>query len=433
MERMARTTGILFREVVTGRLKSAVSPDVDGLTRLRSVFITLQKADPYMRRGWIEDLKGKILVQGFSGPVPTKKMRHLATIGKMNIYSGKDESGYVVNMVEIPITLNDGSKIIFKAYVRSIYRLQRQDILFVMVLLGLAVTIGPLLLFVSRLVTRPLKIFSTFTDRVLQGDLSARLVLNSNDELAGLADVFNDMLNMVERMIRGTRELAANISHELRTPLTRVLISRELLEEHLNNFRKEMFAKHLKYIQQDVERMNGMISRILLLSRLEISPVMSAPEEINLQELVEELRESFSAVLDSGKFCFEGRFTGDRHSFGVVDGQRDDLRTALANLMENAVKYTPSGGKISSFYHNGPEEVKITISNSIEPGSLIPGEKLELFEPFFRSNTGQEVHGSGLGLAITAKIIRALDGDISARVEGDIFTVSVIIPVRQGK
>ena len=430
MHKLARTTSILFEELVYARLKSSTHPDPDQLKRIGEIFIKIQKVDPGLQLGWLEDGTGKVLVQGSPGPVPSGKFRYQQTIGKMRVFYGETDHGYRVNKVEIPIVLEDKSVVYFKVFVRSMFRLERQDILFLLVLLGVAFTIGPVALFVSRFVTRRLKVISAFADRVMEGDTSARLEIESNDELSEIAEIFNGMLDSMDRMIQGTRELAANISHELRTPLTRVLLSRELMEDHLDNYRRDLFAKHLGYIEKDVERMNEMISRILLLSRLDIQPVLSAPEEIDFKILFAEILESFESVLNSGKYDFQGSYGDEQESGFLIVGQRDDLTIAISNLIENAIKYTPEHGNIAYGFHAGPDSLVLILKNSIVPGSLSEGDQEELFEPFYRSGQSKK-HGSGLGMAISAKVIRAVGGDITASVSGDIFSIRIVFSQRQ--
>jgi two-component system phosphate regulon sensor histidine kinase PhoR len=222
------------------------------------------------------------------------------------------------------------------------------------------------------------------------------------------------------------RDFVANVSHEIRTPLTVLSGFVETLQTlPLAESEKEQY---LHLMAQQASRMETLVSDLLTLSKLEGSPNPSRHEWIHAQRLVEHcLQEAqgLSAIL-----------TGERggHRFDVslnaniaVAGNSDELRSALGNLLSNAVRYTPAGGQISvsvDYVANGDAEFRVADTGS----GIAPEHIPRLTERFYRvdRSRSRETGGTGLGLAIVKHVIQRHGGslDIKSQLgQGSVFTL----------
>lgn len=425
MGNLSRTMNLIFTELIRVHLPGrAATRDPRAIGNLQQLLVRLRRQNPYFTHVWMEDQQGKVILSTFSGPPPRRTLQRVNTIDRMTFFHARDENGAKVFLVTVDIELNDGSSLMVKAYINLLHRLERKDILFLLGLLGITLAVGPIALYVSKAITRPLKELTRTAHQVSLGDLSVRAKVRTRDEIGDLAVVFNGMLDMLEKIIHNTRELAANISHELRTPLTRILISRELLEDHLDRYREEFFAKHLGLIRQDVEKMDGMITRILFLSKLEVQPGLEVPRRLELGLVGQALLTAFSGVLHPDRFALA-------HSFEerlFVAGNEDDLTTALSNLLDNAVKYGTPRTTITFTMARVEENAVITLRNTLSPDLVLPEDPDRLFEPFFRVTSGTR-RGSGLGMAIAARVVHKMQGTIHAAVREGTFEVVITLPL----
>lgn len=297
---------------------------------------------------------------------------------------------------------------------------------FITGLLGVLLLIAFLLFPVTRMLARPLKQLERTATQIATGALEKRVAVETVDEIGELGKAFNAMAASLERMVRGTRELTANLSHELRTPLTRVLISRELLEKHLENFDKQIFSKHLDLIRYDIEEMDRLIAQMLQLSRLEAAPEGTGEREmINLVELLASMLTRARPRLESAALELVSDVPR-RPIFVAANPQT--MESALSNLLDNAIRYTPSKGRIELKIIVDSDIVRLILSNECSPDT---GDDIDSwFIPFYRPKQSQSP-GSGLGLAITRRIIENLGGTIQAERESSTIIFTLTIP--QGK
>jgi two-component system sensor histidine kinase MprB len=257
---------------------------------------------------------------------------------------------------------------------------------------------------VSRAALAPVRRLTAATERVSEtGDLSERIDARGQDELSRLAGSFNTMLGALEDSTRAQRQLVADASHELRTPLTSLRTNIEVLarKRRLPAGERERL---LKDVVEQLGEMTTLIAELIELARAGRAPVDT--EDIRLDLLAAE------AVERAGRDRPEVKFTTNLGET-VVHGDPTAIERAVANLLDNAAKWSPPGGKVEVGVRDGELTVR-------DHGPGIDEEDLPfVFDRFYRAPSARGMPGSGLGLAIVRQVAEAHGGTVTAeRAEG---------------
>ncbi len=289
--------------------------------------------------------------------------------------------------------------------------------------------------FLARTTLRPIDEITGTARRIGRTQhLAERIAIEDRgDEVSRLADTFNEMLERLDRLFQTQQRLIADVSHELRTPLTTIrgnlnLLQRGAIED------PELRTEALQEIEAEVDRMSRMVGDLLLLAQ--------ADAGLNLQRVPVELDTLLLDVFRQGQLIAHGsvELRLGHEDQALVMGDADRLRQLLLNLVDNAIKYTPAGGRVTlSLYCSGQVPptaqdtrapaahwVRIDVSDT---GIGIAPEDLPLvFDRFFRTDRARTARlgGSGLGLSIAQWIAQAHDGEITVVSEpgrGSTFTV----------
>ncbi len=266
-----------------------------------------------------------------------------------------------------------------------------------------------------------------------QGDLQARASLKSQGELSFLADSFNHMADTIVGNIEELKqtetlrkELIANVSHDLRNPLAIIQGYVETLQIKGMDLPEAERNSYIEVILKSLERLNRLVGELFELSRLESNQVKLVKESFDLRELVSDVSEKFSLMAQQKHVAFE--LAGLDGPVPQVVGDISLIERVLQNLLDNAFKFTPEGGKVVLQLNAQEEGVEISVSDT---GIGIPQEDIpHLFERYYtRNRTGdQKNKGSGLGLAIVNKIMELHNRVIQVRSEpqkGTTFSFSL--------
>lgn len=257
---------------------------------------------------------------------------------------------------------------------------------------------------------------------ISQNNLYDRVPLpNIQNEFYVLANTFNKMLEDIENGFHLVNRFNANVSHEIKTPLT---IIRGEAEVTLNREREpEAYQKVLKSIISEAESIETIVDNMLLLSRLDNTTVFRKMHDIDLKEVL------MNALNESKKYAeMKGCILSFKELASIkILGDKNLLRQAVNNLLDNAIKYTSSGKhvEVSLKKHNNLAVLIIQDEGAgIEQASLD-----KIFEPFWREDTShsKEILGHGLGLSIVKWIIDLHHGEIfvkSAKNKGTVFTIN---------
>ena len=259
-------------------------------------------------------------------------------------------------------------------------------------------------LVVSRAALAPVRRLTATAETVTEtGDLSQRIDVGGDDELARLAASFNAMLGALEDSTRAQRQLVADASHELRTPLTSLRTNIEVLasDRTLPPGERERL---LKDVIEQLGEMTTLIAELIDLARGEQH--VAAPEEVRLDLLAAD------AVERARRNQPKVTFITDLHE-STVHGVPSTIERAVANLLDNAAKWSPAGGDVEVGVHDGTVTVR-------DHGPGIEEEDLPyVFDRFYRARAARGLPGSGLGLAIVRQVAQAHGGTVVAeRAEG---------------
>ncbi|HQD29634.1 two-component system histidine kinase PnpS [Acetivibrio saccincola] len=251
---------------------------------------------------------------------------------------------------------------------------------------------------------------------------------DENKKPDGVIAVFHDVTEQ-QKLDEMRREFVANVSHELRTPLTSIKsYSETLLEGALED--KETATKFLSVINSEADRMTRLVKDLLQLSRLDNNQMKWNITKFSLEKLVRDCIQKLEISANEKDQTIECYKIGDVED---VEADRDRIEQVLINILSNAMKYTPKGGKISIYVGKMYSSVYVKVKDS---GIGIPKEDLpRIFERFYRTDKARsrEMGGTGLGLAIAKEIIEAHNGEISVTSDigkGTEFTIK--LPVKCG-
>jgi signal transduction histidine kinase len=260
-------------------------------------------------------------------------------------------------------------------------------------------------LFVSRNVSRNLGEFNKAVAAVEGGDLHARIpVRGVRDEYDELAMRLNGMLDRLERLMGGLRHAGDAIAHDLRSPLTR---QRARLEVALMEVEAGHADPRAALVQalDDSDAVLRTFTAVLAISRLEAAGEIIDPKPFDISEAAAGVAELYEVLCEEKDQEF-----GMELARGLtVRGDRDFAVQALANLLDNAVKYTPPGGAVMlRTRRRGSGEIEVTVTDT---GPGIPEEDRErVLERFVRLEQSRSAPGSGLGLSLVAAVARAHGG-----------------------
>jgi signal transduction histidine kinase len=270
----------------------------------------------------------------------------------------------------------------------------------------------------ARGMTQPLRDMAAAARGMETGDYSGRVHTRSRDEVGQLATAFNRMSAELQNLEQSRRDLVANVSHELKTPITAI---RAHLENLLDGV-EQPDPKTLQVMLTQTERLSRLIEQLLELSRLESGELPLLRESTSLAPLVTQVLSEIEVARSDRGVVVESELPLD---LPPVDADRERVHQVLFNLVDNAVRFTPSGGAVtvSAQQQNGSVEVRVA-----DTGVGIPPEHLpRLFERFYRADPARsrEDGGTGIGLAIARSVVEAHGGHIRAESElggGSVFT-----------
>jgi two-component system sensor histidine kinase CpxA len=270
--------------------------------------------------------------------------------------------------------------------------------------------------------TSPIRKLREATNKLAEGDLSTRVadkVGRRRDEIADLARDFDAMAERIEALISSQQRLSRDVSHELRSPLARMNVALEIAKQKSNGDTSSVFQR----IENESQRLNDMISRLLTLSKLESGSKDFDRRELNLKNLVEQV----AADADFEATAKDRSVNVVRADECRVVGSDSLIRSAVENVLRNAVRYTKEGTavEVALATSNGRAMVKI-----VDHGQGVPEDELaNLFKPFYRVGEARDrgSGGTGLGLAIAERAILAHGGTIAAKNEGDGLSVEITL------
>jgi len=279
-----------------------------------------------------------------------------------------------------------------------------------LILCSLPPTVLIFLLIVGGLTFRrygsPLAEMMAAADAVAGGDLSARVGERGRGDMARLARRFNRMTAELERAEQARRNLTADVAHELRTPLQ---IIQGNLEGTLDGV-YEPTPEHLRATLDETRRLGALVGDLQTLSLAEAGQLPLYPREVDAADLLEDVALRFMAQAAEAGVTLKTQAGGPL----PLHVDPDRLEQVLSNLTANALRHTPSGGRVMLAARAGGDGVELAVTDT---GDGIPEADLPyVFDRFWRGDRarGRSTGGSGLGLAIARQLVRAHGGTIRA-------------------
>ena len=266
----------------------------------------------------------------------------------------------------------------------------------------------------ARYLTTPLLKLRKTTNELAEGNLGARVATNlvkRRDEVGQLGGDFNVMAERLESMVKAQQRLLGDISHELRSPLARLGVALGLARQRSGAEANSALDR----IERESDNLNEMISQLLTLTRLESGTDGRKRTEVNLAALVREVADDADFEARSLNRSVQVVSSDDCS----INGFEELLRSAVENVVRNAVRYTPEGTavEVALRKQNGGSDNFAVISVR-DRGMGVPEHALEtIFRPFYRTEDARDRQsggGTGLGLAITERAVRMHGGSVQA-------------------
>jgi len=289
-------------------------------------------------------------------------------------------------------------------------------------LLFTLVGIGTSLWLLSTLI-RPLTQLRATALTMASGDLSQRIVNPGADEFGAVGRAFNQMAEEVETMVAEQRAFASNASHELRTPLTTMRLRTEALLNHALDPTIE--KRYIAEIDREVAHMSGLVDDLILLSRLDAHRLAVGSEQVDAIRVVRSVQQELAPLIESKAITMQMIQPGA--PLPVVQANLNHLRVVFRNLLENGLKYTPSGGTIVITLAQDNKFLYCQVSDNGQ--GIAPDELPHVFKRFHRaaqarqrarmSGSEDEIQdGSGLGLALVQSIVALYGGRLEISSDG---------------
>ncbi len=397
----------IVKEFVEDRIDAHPSTPPSENLGLKALILRMGKV--YDARFWLTGPDGAPLVKSFEGAIPKGVEKRPCTeplkiTGPFKIYKnfGEDHRLYLVVPIQMPQGQTGNLHALFKPM-----KMERHKGRFALGLLVIGLFIALLVVPVARRITKRLNRLRQSAARISKGDLSHRSSVHGKDEIGQLASTFNTMAERLERMIRGGKELTANVSHELRSPLARIRVAEEIMRGQLKKGRPEGIEKHLNNIQEDIYELDRLIGRILEFSKLDLHEEPFEKGALDLSAILRKLLARYEPVMGKKEVALEMEMP----ETVSMTGEKRALESAFTNLLDNAFKFVHEGGQVAVRLIRMPDHLELRVFNTY--GKLTDEELENLFEPFYRVTDVKEA-GTGLGLAIAKKIIERHGGRIHA-------------------
>jgi len=257
----------------------------------------------------------------------------------------------------------------------------------------------------SRSTSKRVEIINQTSQKIMRGNLALRIPdRGTNDEFDQLARNLNEMLDRIVQLMEGIKHVSDSIAHDLRTPLTRL---RNQLENTLLTVDRDQDKEQVAKSVAEADQLLATFNALLRIARLEVGNKISNFQAFELSGLTQDAAELYEALAEDKQQKFSLTI---EQSVNIM-GDRDLLFQTLCNLIDNAIKYTPEGGKIDISLTANQNETFLCVADS---GIGIPEEERDkVFQRFYRVAKSRSLPGNGLGLSFVLAVMDLHQGKIS--------------------
>jgi signal transduction histidine kinase len=279
-------------------------------------------------------------------------------------------------------------------------------------------------LFLTRSTLKPLRDLRDAVRRILQtGQTDDRVPVRGNEDAVDeLSTLFNAMLARITTLIHGMRNALDHVAHDLRTPMTRLRVTAEAA---LATNDPVKHREALSDCLEESERVLSMLTTLMDISEAETGTMKLNLSQVDLAKLTREVTDLYEDTADDAGVKLKTTIPVDL----TVTADRDRLRQALANLVDNAIKYTPRDGEVEVSATAAPEAIVIRVSDT---GPGISEQDLpRIFDRLYRGDQSRATRGLGLGLNLVRAYVEAQDGTVKVESKlGHGSTFSIVLPTR---
>ena len=269
-------------------------------------------------------------------------------------------------------------------------------------------------LLINRSITHPLSLLERKTKEIGKGNFKGDLTLFTPPELADLAGAFNLMCHKLNELDKMKADFFSSIAHELRTPLSTIKMGTSLLKIGAEGPITEGQRDILVLFEKESNRLIGLVNSLLDLAKMEAGMMLFNLEPENISPLIYQAAEEIGPLIEAKKINLEVRVT---EGLPILKIDSDRILQVLRNIIGNAVKFTPEGGRIKIYARDVDHRVEVSVADT-GPG-ISTGDLITIFEKYQQTTTGRSnlVVGTGLGLAIAKQVITHHGGKIWAESE----------------
>ena len=400
----AQFSGDQFREVFEGQNRQELITDLGNYFRQNGTWQGIDRLanNPrfVQKYSWgfvILDAQGNVALRHPSGPQFSRLFNRDVEVGEgVPINVDGNQVGTYHNL-----GLRFDPRLPLSAQLTRLYRS--------LILASVGAVVASIILGVllARTLTRPIREITSATKKIARGDLEQQVPIRSKDELGELAASFNQMSADLTQSRDLRRQMTADIAHELRTPLTVILGHTEALSDGELPPAPETF----EILYDETKRLNRLVEDLRTLSLSDAGELQLNRSKVQPGDLLEHAAAARRSEAKSKEIDLLIEL---EDGLPAVDIDADRMTQVLVNLLDNALRYTPAGGRINLSAKREQEGVEISV---IDSGAGIPAQDLDhLFERFYRGDKSRqrEEGGSGLGLAIARSLVESQGGDIKA-------------------
>ena len=301
-------------------------------------------------------------------------------------------------------------------------RFNRQIFFSGLIALGLALLLA---VFLSRTITRPIRELTAATQVTSKGELPQQVPVRSRDELGQLTKSFNRMSADLTRSLNLRRQMTADIAHELRTPISIILGHAEAVHDGVLPASSDTF----EIIREEAGRLEHLVDDLRTLSMADAGELKLAIRLYPPEKIIKATQKTYSHQAQQKGISLRTEIAGH---LPEIEIDPDRIREVFNNIIENALRYTPTGGNITLSARLIQNVVDMRVQDS---GPGVPAEQLEaIFERFYRTemSRSRDAGGSGLGFAIAKSIVEKHNGRIWAESKpGEGLTIIIQLPVQK--
>lgn len=343
-------------------------------------------------------------------------------------YIGNDKRGnFQIAAYSVPLKNSDEKNIgvlRFSVSLKKTY-MEMYRIIYLFIVIGLMIILLAIIIstIISKTITKPIQHITNISNEMAKGNLSIRVEKQRNDEIGILAESINHMANEIEKNETLKNEFISSVSHELRTPLTSIkgwsiTIKNTPLED------KEDIFLGIDIIIEESERLSNMVEELLDFSRLTSNKLQLNKNDFDINNLTRKVLYQLSFKAEKKGIIFKQEILNEPLMFF---GDTNRIKQVLINVIDNAIKFTPSKGEIVTSIKAKEDEIEIRV---LDTGIGIAEDEIKhVKQKFVKGKNTGDLKGLGLGLAISEEIIKGHQGELSIKSRQNLGTeVLIIIP-----